>query len=70
VAERAAVSVGTTSKALNGRGSLRPETRSRIIQVAEEMGFEPNALAQSLLSGRTFTVGLLTTDSFGRFSIP
>ena len=70
VAERAAVSVGTASKALNGRGSLRFETRSRIIRVAEEMGFEPNALAQSLLSGRTFTVGMLTTDSFGRFSIP
>lgn len=70
VAERAGVSVGTVSKALNGRGSLRAETRSRVMRVAEEMGFEPNALAQSLLSGRTFTVGLLTTDSFGRFSIP
>lgn len=70
VASRAGVSVGTASKALNGRGSLRAETRSRVLRVAEEIGFEPNALAQSLLSGRTFTVGLLTTDSFGRFSIP
>lgn len=70
VAQRAGVSVGTASKALNGRGSLRPETRSRVVRVAEELGFEPNALAQSLLAGRTFTVGLLTTDSFGRFSIP
>ena len=70
VASRAGVSVGTASKALNGRGSLRAETRSRVLRVAEEMGFEPNALAQSLLAGRTFTVGLLTTDSFGRFSIP
>ena len=70
VAQRAGVSVGTASKALNGRGSLRPETRSRVVRVAQELGFEPNALAQSLLSGRTFTVGLLTTDSFGRFSIP
>jgi LacI family transcriptional regulator len=65
VASRAGVSVGTASKALNGRGSLRPETRSRVLRVAEEMGFEPNALAQSLLAGRTFSVGLLTTDSFG-----
>jgi len=70
IAQRAGVSVGTASKALNGRGSLRAETRSRVLQIADHLGFEPNALARSLLAGRSFTVGLLTTDSFGRFSIP
>ncbi|MGH9107751.1 MAG: LacI family DNA-binding transcriptional regulator [Acidimicrobiales bacterium] len=70
MAQRAGVSVGTASKAINGRGSLRPETRARVMRAAESLGFEPNALARSLLAGRSFTVGLLTTDSFGRFSIP
>ena len=70
VAARAGVSIGTASKALNGRGNLRAETRSRVLRAAESLGFEPNALARSLLAGRSFTVGLLTTDSFGRFSIP
>ncbi len=70
VAERAGVSVGTASKALNGRGKLRAETRARVFRVAEDLGFEANALARSLLAGRSFTVGLITTDSFGRFSIP
>lgn len=70
VAQRAGVSVGTASKALNGRGNLSPETRSRVIHVANSLGFQPNALARSLLAGRSFTVGLVTTDSFGRFSIP
>jgi LacI family transcriptional regulator len=70
VAERAGVSVGTASKALNGRGNLRAETRSRVLRAAEDLGFQPNALARSLLAGRSFTVGLVTTDSFGRFSIP
>ncbi len=37
---------------------------------ADHLGFQPNDLAQSLLRGRSFTVGLLTTDSYGRFSIP
>src|SRR5206468_2085376 len=32
--------------------------------------FRPNDLAQSLLRGRTFTVGLISADSYGRFSIP
>ncbi|MGW5366022.1 LacI family DNA-binding transcriptional regulator [Actinopolymorpha pittospori] len=70
VATLAGVSVGTASKALNGRGKLRPETRERVTSAAEELGFRPNALARGLLSGRTFTVGLVTSDSFGRFSIP
>jgi LacI family transcriptional regulator len=70
VAARAGVSIGTASKALNGRGRLRAETRSRVLRAAESLGFEPNALARSLIAGRSFTVGLVTTDSFGRFSIP
>jgi LacI family transcriptional regulator len=70
VAEAAGVSVGTASKALNGQGKLRAETRERVVQAAQRLGFAPNTLAQALLAGRSFTVGLITTDSFGRFSIP
>jgi len=70
VAQRAGVSPGTVSKALNGRGQLRPETRQRVVAAARELGFHVNMLARSLLEGRTYTVGVLTTDSFGRFTIP
>ncbi len=70
VAEEAGVTIGTVSKALNGQGKLRQETRDRIRAAAEELGFRPNILAQGLLRGRTYTVGLLTTDSYGRFSLP
>ncbi|GAA4566779.1 LacI family DNA-binding transcriptional regulator [Planotetraspora kaengkrachanensis] len=70
VAALAGVSTGTASKALNGRGSLRPETRLRVQQAAEQLGFVANAAARSLHSGRTYTVGMITTDSIGRFSIP
>ena len=70
VAARAGVSVGTASKALNGRGKLREETRARVRLAAEELGFAPSSVARSLLSGRTYTVGIITTDSYGRFSIP
>ena len=70
VAALADVSVGTASKALNGRGQLRVETRERVLAAAEQLGFHPNALARGLLAGRSYTVGLITTDSFGRFTIP
>jgi LacI family transcriptional regulator len=70
VAAEAGVSIGTASKALNGQGKLRVETRERVADAAKRLGFAPNTLAQALLAGRSFTVGLITTDSFGRFSIP
>ena len=70
VAALADVSVGTASKALNGRGSLRAETRLRVQEAAERLGFQPNAAARTLHTGRTYTVGMITTDSIGRFSIP
>src|SRR4029077_5341565 len=70
VAAEAGVSIGTASKALNGQGKLRAETRERVADAAQRLGFAPNTLAQALLAGRSFPVGLITTDSFGRFSIP
>lgn len=70
VAEAAGVSQTTASKALSGTGRMREETRDRVRRLAQEMGFSPNWQAQSLASGRTGTVGLITHDLEGRFSIP
>lgn len=70
VARAAGVSIGTVSKALSGQGQLRPETRQRVMDAAARLGFRPNDLAQSLHRKRSFTVGLISTDSYGRFSMP
>ncbi|MFI1992248.1 LacI family DNA-binding transcriptional regulator [Actinoplanes sp. NPDC020271] len=70
VAALAGVSVGTASKALNGRGSLRAQTVARVRQAAEQLDFRPNQAARDLHGDRTYTVGMITTDTIGRFSIP
>ena len=70
VARGAGVTIGTASKALNGRGQLRVETRQRVLAEAARLEFRPNDLIKSLLRGRTYTVGLLTTDFSGRFTMP
>ncbi|MET8720867.1 LacI family DNA-binding transcriptional regulator [Streptomyces misionensis] len=70
VAKLAGVSVGTASKALNGNGRMRPETRQRVLAAVEALDFRPNQHAQSLHTGRSWTVGLMTTDGIGRFSTP
>ncbi len=70
VARRAGVSVATASKALNDRDQVAPATRQRVLLAASELSFQPNALARGLISGRTRTIGLLTDELGGRFSIP
>lgn len=70
VAKLAGVSLATASKALNGRAEVAARTRARVLAAAEDVGFTPNAVAQSLVAGRTGTVGLITGDLEGRFSIP
>jgi LacI family transcriptional regulator len=70
VAKLAGVSVATASKALNARAEVAPATRERVVRAATELSFQPNVLARGLISGRTRTVGLLTDELAGRFSIP
>lgn len=70
VARLAGVSVATASKALNGRNHVHAQTRERVLEAAAQLSFSPNSLARGLLAGRTGTVGLLTSDLVGRFSLP
>lgn len=70
VAALAGVSVGTASRALSGKGRMRPETRERVLDAVGKLGFRPNENARILLAGRSWTVGLITTDGMGRFSTP
>ncbi|MGZ0150840.1 LacI family DNA-binding transcriptional regulator [Kribbella sp. WER1] len=70
VAKLADVSTSTVSKALKGTYPLRDETVQRIRKAADKLGFVPDSRGRALASGRSFTVGLITTDSSGRFSIP
>jgi len=62
VAARAGVSFQTTSKVLNGGGTVSETTRARILQVASDLGYVPNLQARSLVMQRTRTVGLVASD--------
>jgi DNA-binding LacI/PurR family transcriptional regulator len=59
VAKSAGVSVTTVSHALSGNRPVRNETRSRIFQAIAELGYQPNLVAQSLVTGRSRAVGIL-----------
>jgi LacI family transcriptional regulator len=70
VARVAGVSVATASKALNDTGRMTDATRERVKQTASALGFRPNAMARALTQQRSFTIGLLTNDTYGRFTLP
>ncbi|NLM25786.1 MAG: LacI family transcriptional regulator [Firmicutes bacterium] len=61
VARICGVSIATASRALNDKGEVNPETRKRVLAVAEELGYVPNSLAKGLWSGKTKIVGVLVT---------
>ena len=62
VAARSGVSFQTTSKVLNGGGSVAETTRARILQAATDLGYVPNLQARSLVMQRTRTIGVIAGD--------
>ena len=62
VARAANVSPATVSLALNGNPCVKALTRERIVQLAREMGYTPNRLAQGLARRRSGLVGLVVPD--------
>ena len=70
VADRAGVAVSTVSKALSGRGSVRKETRERILQIAEELGYQSAQSGARRKPDHTTTIGVIISDQFGRLTVP
>ena len=62
VASAAGVSVASASFALNGQSGVAPQTRARILQVAESLGYRANPQAQALRRGRTNIFGLVVRN--------
>jgi LacI family transcriptional regulator len=58
VAREAGVSTQTVSRVINDRPDVAPETRQRILEVIERLGYQPSALARSLIRRRSHTLGV------------
>ena len=62
IARACGVSVATVSKALNGQPDIGEETRVRVSQMAQKMGYMTNSAARALKTNRTYHIGVLFVD--------
>jgi LacI family transcriptional regulator len=69
VAKLAAVSPATVSKVLNAKGYVSEESKARVLDAIEKLGFRPNTIARSLKKNSTLTIGLITDDLEGVFTM-
>jgi len=60
VAAVAGVSTQTVSRVVNDRPDVSPETRKKVQEVIKELSYQPSALARSLISQRSHTLGVVT----------
>lgn len=62
IAEALGVSAMTVSRALNNRDNVDEDTRKKVVSKAEEMGYTPNYVAKSLVSNKTYTIGVVIPE--------
>jgi len=67
VAKGAGVSVATVSRVYNHSHHVREETRQRVRRTAQHLGYSPHGAARSLVTNRTYTIGVLLPDLYGEF---
>lgn len=57
------ISIGTVSRALNGKADVHPETRARVLEAAERLGYAPTQSGRSLRRGATGMIGMMIPTS-------
>lgn len=67
VARRAGVSVATAARALGEYGYVRADTRARVLRAAQVLDYHPNAIARSMIKGRTHTLAVIVSDNANPF---
>ncbi len=68
VAKESNVSLATVSRVINGSTVVKEETRKRVEEAINKLGYRPNAIAQGLALSRTTTIGLIIPSTSVTFS--
>lgn len=63
VAAKAGLSVSTVSKVFNHYADISPETKELVMEVAQSIGYYPNATARALKTNRSYNLGFLFDEN-------
>lgn len=63
VAKEADVSLATVSRVINGSDVVREDTREKVQEAIEKLGYKPNAIAQGLALQKTTTIALVVPEA-------
>jgi DNA-binding LacI/PurR family transcriptional regulator len=63
VARLAGVSYQTVSRVLNDSPSIRPSTRQHVLDIIKQIGYRPNQAARALVTSRSRTIGVLSSQT-------
>ncbi|TMO59245.1 LacI family DNA-binding transcriptional regulator [Pseudoalteromonas aurantia] len=67
VSELAGVSLATVSRVMNNNARVSDKTKEKVLSAMAELGYQPNAIAQSLASNCSNSVGVLVSELHGPF---
>lgn len=67
IAKKLNVSVSTVSRALKDSSELHPDTKKRIVEMAQSMNYQPNLLAQSLRISKSNVLGIIVPEITSHF---
>lgn len=56
------VSISTVSRALRNAGDINPETKKAVLEMAEKLDYQPNAIASSLRKSKTSVIGVMVPE--------
>jgi LacI family transcriptional regulator len=67
IAKLAGISPSTVSRVINQKKYVKPEIRSKILEIVKQTGYVPNRAARSMVLRRSFTIGIIIPDTFNMF---
>ncbi len=62
VAKKAGVSISTVSRVVNDSKPVSPELKKKVMDVIEELGYRPNEVARSLVTKKSYLIGVIVPD--------
>lgn len=64
------ISIGTVDRALHGRAGVSEKTKTRVLQMAERIGYQPNLAAQALKLNRKLSIAVILPKHISHFFDP